>query len=61
MENTSGQRGEMSGSDKKKSEQEFVRHFLHKPFIRKFLEVSRCSRAKQRQRNCASRAELIFC
>ena len=33
--------------------------------IKKFLEVSRCSRAKQRQRNvqklCAARAKLIFC
>ena len=32
---------------------------------RKFLEVSRCSRAKQRQRNvqkkCAARAKLLFC
>ena len=31
----------------------------------KFLEVSRCSRAKQRQRNiqkkCAARAKLPFC
>ena len=30
-----------------------------------FLEVSRCSRAKQRQRNvqkkCAARAKLLFC
>ena len=32
--------------------------------IKKFLEVSRCSRAKQRQRNvqkkCAARAKLLF-
>ena len=32
---------------------------------KKFLEVSRCSRAKQRKRNvqkkCAARAELLFC
>ena len=33
--------------------------------IKKFLEVSRCSRAKQRQRNvqkkCAARGKLLFC
>ena len=32
---------------------------------KKFLEVSRCSRAKQRQKNvqkrCAARAKLLFC
>ena len=27
---------------------------------RKLLEVSRCSRAKQRQRKCAARAKLLF-
>ena len=37
-----------------------------KRLIRKFLEVSRCSRAKQRQRNvqkidCAARAKVLFC
>ena len=32
----------------KKSEQEHMRHFLHKTCDQ---EVSRCSRAKQRQRN----------
>ena len=50
----------MSGSEKK-SEREHVRQRVTK----KFLEVSRCSRAKQRQRNvqkkCAVRAKLIFC
>ena len=49
----------------KKSEQEQVQHFLHKNVTKKFLEVSRCSRAKQRQRNvqkkCAARAKLLFC
>ena len=35
----------------KKSEQEHVQHLLHKNVTKKFLEVSRCSRAKQRQRN----------
>ena len=33
--------------------------------IKKFLEVSRCTRAKQRQRNvqkkCAALAKLLFC
>ena len=38
----------MSGSELKKSEQEHVRQFLHKRVTRKFLEVSLCSRAKQR-------------
>ena len=36
-----------------------------KGVTRKFLEVSRCSRAKQRQRNvqkkCTARAKLLFC
>ena len=36
-----------------------------KRVARKFLEISRYSRAKQRQRNvqkkCAARAELLFC
>ena len=36
-----------------------------KRVTRKRLEVSRCSRAKQRQRNvqrkCAARAKLLFC
>ena len=34
---------------KKKSEQEHVRQFLHKRVTKRFLEVSLCSRAKQRQ------------
>ena len=36
-----------------------------KRITKKFLEVSRCSRVKQRQKNgqkmCASRAKLLFC
>ena len=37
---------------KNEQEQEHLRHFLHtERTTRKFLEVSRCSRAKQRQRN----------
>ena len=35
----------------KKSEQEHVRHFLHKSVTREFLDVSLCCRAKQRQIN----------
>ena len=35
----------------KKNEQEHVWHFLHEWVTRKFLEVSRCSRAKQQKRN----------
>ena len=38
--------------------------FSKKNVTKKFLEVSRCSRAKQRQRNvqkkCAARAKLLF-
>ena len=50
----------------KKSEQQQVRHFLCvKRVTKKFLEVSRCGRLKQRQRNvqkkCAARAKLFFC
>ena len=49
----------ISGSHKK-SEQERI-----KRVTRKFLEVSRCSRVKQRRRNvqkkCAACAKLLFC
>ena len=48
----------MSGNAKK-SEQEHI-----KRLTRKFLEVFRCSRREQRQRNvikkCAARAKLFF-
>ena len=43
------------------------RHFLleEQHVTRKLLQVSRCSRAKQQQRNvqrkCAARAKLLFC
>ena len=65
MRNASGYLGE-NERQWKKSEQENVRHFLHKTTAtRKLLEVSRCSRAKQRQRHaqrkCAARAKLLFC
>ena len=47
----------MSGSERKVNEKKRV--------AKKFLEVSRSSRAKQRQRNvqkkCAARAKLLFC
>ena len=36
-----------------------------KSVTKKFVDVSRCSRAKQRQKNvqkrCAARAKLLFC
>ena len=52
----------------KKNEREHVQYSLHAgpaPGVTKtFLEVSRCSRAKQRQRNvqkqCAAREKLLF-
>ena len=47
----------MSGSEKKVQEQ--VRHFFIKRLTRKFMEVSRCSRAKQRQRNVQK--SVLFC
>ena len=50
----------MSGSEKTNT----YDIFSIKRVTRKFLEVSRCSRAKQRQRNvpkkCAARAKLFF-
>ena len=66
MRNASGHlcKVNMNGSEKK-SERERVRHFLHKKRVtKKFLEVLRCSRAKQWQRNvlkkCAALAKLLF-
>ena len=59
MRNASGHqcKVKMSGSEKKSARKNRV--------TEKFLEVSRCSRAKQRQRNvqkkCAARAKLLFC
>ena len=59
MRNASGRqcKVKMSGSEKKVNEKKRV--------TKKFLEVSRCSRAKKRQRNvqkkCAARAKLLFC
>ena len=54
----------MSGSKKKVNENAYDIAST-KSVTKKFLEVSRCSRAKQRQRNvqkkCAARAKLLFC
>ena len=54
----------MSGSEKKVNENTFDIS-SKKRVTKKFLEVSHCSRAKQRQRNvqkkCAARAKLFFC
>ena len=51
----------MSGSEKKKVNE----NTYDISSIKKFLDVSRCGRAKQRQRNvqkkCAARAKLLFC
>ena len=53
----------MDGSEKKVNENTNDISFL-KRLTTKFLEVSRCSHAKQRQRNvqkkCAARAKLFF-
>ena len=53
----------MSGSEKKVNRTTYNISSI-KRVTRKFLEVSRCRRAKQRQRNvqkkCAARAKLFF-
>ena len=62
MRNASGHqcKEKMSGSKKNVKENTY-----DISSIKKFLEVSRCSRARQRQRNvqkkCAARAKLLFC
>ena len=54
----------MSGSGKKGNENTYDISTI-KRVTKKFLEVSRCSRAKQWQKivqkKCAARAKLIFC
>ena len=61
MRNASGHqcKEKMSGSEKKVNENTY-----DISSIKKFLKVSRCGRAKQRQRNaqkkCAARAKLLF-
>ena len=65
MENASGHqcKVKMSGSEKKVNENTHDISSI-KRVTKKFLEVSSCSRAKQRQRNvqkkCAARAKLLF-
>ena len=65
MRNASGHqcKVKMSGSEKKVNENTYDISSI-KRVTKKFLEVSRCSRAKQRQRNvqkkCAARAKLLF-
>ena len=57
-------RVKMSGSQKKVNRTTYNISSI-KSVTRKFLEVSRCSRAKQRQRSvqkkCAARAKMFFC
>ena len=54
----------ISGSEKKVNKDTYDIS-SSKRVSRKFLEVSRCGRTKQRQRNvqkkCAARAKLLFC
>ena len=54
----------MSGSEKKVNRNTYNISSI-KRLTRKFLQVSRYSRAEQRQRNaykkCAARAKLFFC
>ena len=54
----------MSGSEKKVNKNTYIISSM-KRATRKFLEVSRCSRAKQWQSNvqkkCAACATLLFC
>ena len=66
MGNASGhqRKVKISVSEKKVNENTYDMSSI-KRVTKKFLEVSRCSRAKQRQRNvqkmCAARAKLVFC
>ena len=65
MGNASGHqcKVKMSGSEKKVNENTYDISSI-KRVTKKFLEVSRCSRVKQRQRNvqkkCAAHAKLLF-
>ena len=65
MGNVSGHqcKVKMNGSEKKVNDNTYYISSI-KRVTKKFLEVSRCSRAKQRQRNvqkkCAARAKLLF-
>ena len=63
MRNTSGHHGENERRGKKVNKNTYDISFI-KRVTRKFLEISSCSRTKQRQRNatkkCAARAKLLF-
>ena len=63
IRNASGHLGENERQWKKVNKNTYISSI--KRLARKFLEVSRCSRARQRQRNvqkrCAARAKLLFC
>ena len=66
MRNASGHqcKVKMSGSEKKVNKKTCEISSI-KRVAKKILQVSRCGRAKQRQRNvqkkCAARAKLLFC
>ena len=64
MRNASGHQCKVKMSGKKVNGNTYDISSI-KRVTKKFLEVSRCSRAKQRQRNvqkkCAARAKLLFC
>ena len=66
MRNASGHqcKVKMSGSEKKVNENTYDISSI-KRVTKKFLEVSRCGRTKQRQRNLqkksAARVKLLFC
>ena len=67
MRNTSNHQCtvKMSGSEKKVNKKTYDISSI-KRVTKKFLEVSRCSRAKQRgkemyKKKCAARAKLLFC
>ena len=57
--NASCQQGE-NERQREKSEQEHIQHFLHKTCNREVLEVSRCSRSKQRQKNVQKSVQSCF-
>ena len=66
MRNASGYEWKVKMSDSEKKVNENTCDFSSKKrSTKKFLEVSRCNRAKQRQGNvqkkCAARAKLLFC
>ena len=64
MRNASGHQCKMNMSGSKKTVNEKANNISSiRRVTEKFLEVSRCSRAKQRnvQKKCAIRAKLLFC